>query len=86
MAAALAVSSGCALPFSSFPNVSSLLVNDDFGRKYLSVRDFLTSGIPMSIISVLMICTLGYALINMVLLPSMELEGGEDDESQLLDF
>lgn len=71
MGAALAVSSGCALPFSSFPNVTALLVTDDYLRKYLVVRDFLVSGLPMSLVSVGMICTIGYALIELVLIPQV---------------
>lgn len=79
MGAALAVSSGCALPFSSFPNVTSLLVTDDHARKYLVVRDFLTSGLPMSVVSVAMICTMGYGLIDIFLIPSVTFE--DDDEN-----
>ena len=47
------VSAAMALPFSSFPNVNSLLVVDDFQRPYLAVQDFVISGVPMSIATIL---------------------------------
>eukprot|EP00904_Undaria_pinnatifida_P009467 jgi/Undpi1/5650/HiC_scaffold_2.g00924.m1 len=80
MGAALAVSSGCALPFSSFPNVTSLLVTDDYNRKYLAVRDFVTSGLPMSLLSVAMICTLGYGLIDWIMMPRVMILTDDDGE------
>jgi len=49
---ALAVSAAMALPFSSFPNVNSLLIHDDFRVPYLQVGDFVKTGLPLSIISV----------------------------------
>lgn len=49
----LTVSAAMALPFSSFPNVNSLLIVDDFQRPYLAVQDFIITGVPMSIASVL---------------------------------
>ena len=53
-----------ALPFSSFPNVNSLLIVDDLQRPYLDVNDFLRTGLPLSLITVFLIVTLGYLLIN----------------------
>lgn len=79
-AAALAVSSGCALPFSSFPNVTTLLVTDDYQRKYLRVPDYLASGLPMSLVTVALISTVGYALIELVIIPAVELGADDDDE------
>jgi phosphate transporter len=55
------------LPFSSFPNVNSLLIVDDFQRPYLSVQDFLKSGMLMTAVSVVLIATLGNLLISLVL-------------------
>jgi phosphate transporter len=60
------VSAAMALPFSSFPNVNSLLMTDDFQRPYLSVRDFLITGVPMSILTIVLIATIGYALIDFI--------------------
>lgn len=84
MGSALAVSCGCALPFSSFPNVTSLLVTDDYGRKYLVVRDFLKSGLPMSVVAVTMVCTLGYGLIDLFLIPNTTLATEDDADGTFL--
>lgn len=58
---------------------TALLVTDDYQRKYLSVKDFLTSGLPMSLASVGMICTLGYLLIVEIIIPGVVLGGNDDD-------
>ena len=63
---AFAISAAMALPFSSFPNVNSLLIVDDFRRPYLSVNDFVKMGLPMSITAILLIATIGSWLIAMV--------------------
>ncbi|RLN51086.1 hypothetical protein BBJ28_00000740 [Nothophytophthora sp. Chile5] len=56
-----------ALPFSSFPNINSLLVLDDHGQPYLEVKDFLRVGVTFSLVSMALIVTLGYGLIVAVL-------------------
>jgi len=61
---AFAVSTGMALPFSSFPNLNSLLVADDLHRPYLNASDYLKTGLPMSIMAVLLVSTVGFVLIN----------------------
>ena len=50
---ALSVSAAMALPFSSFPNVNSLLITDDFRNTYLTVYDFIRTGLPLSVVCVL---------------------------------
>ncbi len=62
-----AISAAMALPFSSFPNINSFLVVDDFRRPYLSVTDFIQSGLPISIFTLLLISTFAFALIKNVL-------------------
>uniref|UniRef100_K3WUL6 SPX domain-containing protein n=1 Tax=Globisporangium ultimum (strain ATCC 200006 / CBS 805.95 / DAOM BR144) TaxID=431595 RepID=K3WUL6_GLOUD len=64
---ALAISAAMALPFSSFPNINSLLVLDDHGQPYLTVQDFLRVGVTFSLITSVLIVTLGYMLIIGVL-------------------
>ena len=64
---AFSISAAMALPFSSFPNINSLLVLDDHGRPYLQVYDFVRVGVLFSILTVALIVTLGYALIVAVL-------------------
>ena len=59
-----AVSSAMALPFSSFPNVNSVLIVDDFQKPYLGVQDFMTTGLPLSLLATVLVATLGYALIE----------------------
>ena len=63
---AFAVSAAMALPFSSFPNVNSLLMLDDFQKPYLKVSDFIKTGLPMSLITIFLIATIGYSLINTI--------------------
>lgn len=67
LGAAFAVSAAMALPFSSFPNVNSLLIVDDFQQPYLSVADFLKTGLLLTVVVVLLIATLGFLLIRLVL-------------------
>jgi len=63
---AFAVSGAMALPFSSFPNVNSIHILDDFQKPYLNTEDFMRSGLTMSVITVLLICTVGFFIINLV--------------------
>lgn len=61
------VSAAMGLPFSSFPNVNSLLLVDDFQKPYLTVQDFLRTGLLLSGITILLIASLGYLLINLII-------------------
>jgi phosphate transporter len=63
----LAVSAAMALPMSSFPNVNSLLAEDDYGATYLTPRDFVRAGLPASIAVGALIAVLGYPLAAHVL-------------------
>lgn len=63
----LTVSAAMALPFSSFPNVNSVLIVDDFQRPYLDVGDFMKTGFPLSVMSVFLIATFGYGLIKWII-------------------
>jgi len=58
----LSISGAMALPMSSFPNVNSLLAEDDYGATYLTPKDFVRAGVPSSIAVGLCIVTLGYPL------------------------
>lgn len=62
MLATLMMSGAMSLPMSSFPNVNSLLVDDDFGRPFLHPMDFLKHGTAISILVFSMLATVGYAL------------------------
>lgn len=63
---AFAISAAMSLPFSSFPNVNSLLIVDDFQRPYLTVHDFIKSGTLTSLVTTLLVCTFGFLLIDLV--------------------
>lgn len=55
-----------ALPFSSFPNINMMLMLDDFQKPYLSTMDYVKTGTPMTIISVIMVVSIGYGLIALI--------------------
>eukprot|EP00401_Gymnodinium_catenatum_P038046 CAMPEP_0117490344 /NCGR_PEP_ID=MMETSP0784-20121206/17504_1 /TAXON_ID=39447 /ORGANISM="" /LENGTH=722 /DNA_ID=CAMNT_0005285103 /DNA_START=96 /DNA_END=2264 /DNA_ORIENTATION=- len=63
---ALACSVACALPMTSFPNVNSLMAMDDNGQPWLGVKHFLLAGIPMTILSTLLLVTVGFELALLV--------------------
>lgn len=49
MATALICSSGMALPVSGFPNLMAVNLEDDVGQRYLTVEDFLKTGVSRTI-------------------------------------
>jgi anion transporter len=64
-ASALMCSGAMALPMTSFPNINSLLAEDDYGRPYLTVSDFLKYGGIFSTVTLIMLITVGYGLIKL---------------------
>ena len=66
LGASLVVSAAMALPFSSFPNVNSALVTDDVRVNYLHTKDFVKVGVPMSVLSVLLVILLSCPIIAMI--------------------
>lgn len=67
MVCALACSAACALPMTSFPNVNSLLAEDDHGKPWLSVKHYLVAGTPMTLLVAILLVTLGYWLANLAM-------------------
>lgn len=61
---AFAISSAMSLPFSSFPNLNAAMLKDDHNEPFLRVTDFLRVGIPITIITLGLISTLGLSLIH----------------------
>jgi len=59
---ALACSAAMALPVSSFPNLNSLMAEDDLGDSYLSSAHFLATGVPATALAGVLVATLGYGL------------------------
>lgn len=58
----LVCSTGMGMPVSGFPNQTAATQEDDLGQLYLSNVDFLKNGVPASIISALVVATVGYGL------------------------
>ncbi|KAL8781758.1 MAG: hypothetical protein Q9213_005867 [Squamulea squamosa] len=64
MASVLICSAAAGLPTSGFPNMTAIMMEDgDTGKRYLRVSHFLTRGIPSSIITFVVIITIGYGLL-----------------------
>ncbi|KAJ5617911.1 hypothetical protein N7537_003025 [Penicillium hordei] len=63
MASALMCSVAMGLPTSGFPNMTAIMTEvPQTGQRYLQVRHFLTRGVPASLMSFVVIVTLGYGL------------------------
>jgi phosphate transporter len=60
---ALAISGAMALPFSSFPNLNALTVRSETGSSYLTPGDLIKRGVPLTLLSYLLIVTVGFLLI-----------------------
>jgi phosphate transporter len=65
MVIACTINSTMSLPMTSFPNINSLLIADDFGRPFLHAMDFVRHGISSSLIVLALLSTIGYSLIRM---------------------
>lgn len=64
MGAAFLCSAAMGLPTSGFPNVTAICMVDEFGRPYLTVGNFISRGVPASILAYLIIVTLGYLIMR----------------------
>lgn len=63
MGAVLMASGAMGLPTSGFPNMTAIMMEDQrTGQRYLDVKHFLTRGVPASIITYIVIITIGYGL------------------------
>lgn len=64
MGSALMCSAAMGLPTSGFPNMTAIMMEDpQTGQRYLQVKHFISRGIPASIITFLVVITLGYGLL-----------------------
>jgi len=52
------------LPISTFPNINSWLVDDDFHRPFLHARDFVRHGVAVSLLMLALMSTVGYGLLR----------------------
>lgn len=57
-------SSAMGLPVSGFPNMNAIMMEDETGTRYLSVKDFLKVGVPSSLVLYAVICTMGYGILT----------------------
>ncbi|RQM08450.1 hypothetical protein DH86_00000475 [Scytalidium sp. 3C] len=63
MGGALMCSAAMGLPTSGFPNMTAIMMEDPHtGQRYLQVKHFISRGIPSSIITLVVIVTIGYGL------------------------
>jgi len=66
MGAALMCSGAMGLPMSGFPNMTAIMMENEVGVRYLSVKDFLKTGVPASIITFVIVVLVGYTLMRIV--------------------
>jgi phosphate transporter len=64
--ATLLDSGACALPISGFPNALALSQKDSLGRPFLSTIDYLKTGVPVGIMAILLVNSVGNFLALMV--------------------
>jgi len=62
MGGAFACSTAMALPVSSFPNMAAVSVESEFGKPYIDASDIIKMGIPLTILSAVIMITLGFIL------------------------
>lgn len=63
MGSALMCSAAMGLPTSGFPNMTAIMMEDSqTGQRYLQVKHFISRGIPSSIITLVIVVTVGYGL------------------------
>lgn len=65
MGAGLACSAGMGLPVSGYPNMSAIMLENEKGRQYLTTKDFVVTGVPVSIVVCVLIFTLGYGIMSL---------------------
>ncbi|MCJ1338359.1 low-affinity phosphate transporter [Bachmanniomyces sp. S44760] len=67
MGSALMCSAAMGLPTSGFPNMTAIMLEDSqTGQRYLRVSHFLSRGIPSSIMTFIVVITIGYGLMLIV--------------------
>ncbi|OZJ03698.1 hypothetical protein BZG36_03498 [Bifiguratus adelaidae] len=66
MGAALICSAAMGLPVSGFPNMNAIMLENEMGTPYLTTLDFLKNGVPSSILTTLIVVTVGYGLMTLL--------------------
>ncbi|KAF9148041.1 low-affinity phosphate transporter [Linnemannia schmuckeri] len=62
MGAGLICSAAMGLPVSGFPNMAAISVTDELGTAFLSTKDFLKTGVPLSFVATGVVITMGYGI------------------------
>ncbi|KJZ78837.1 hypothetical protein HIM_01610 [Hirsutella minnesotensis 3608] len=65
MGGVLMCSAAMGLPTSGFPNMTAIMKEDAAGQRYLRVQHFISRGVPSSIITLIVVMTLGYGIMEM---------------------
>ncbi|KFX94404.1 hypothetical protein V490_04364 [Pseudogymnoascus sp. VKM F-3557] len=61
MGGALMCSAAMGLPTSGFPNMTAIMMEDSqTGQRYLQVKHFISRGVPSSVLTLLVVITVGY--------------------------
>lgn len=66
MGSVLMASAAMGLPTSGFPNMTAIMMENEVGVRYLSVKDFLKSGLPASVLTFIVVCSIGFGLTKLV--------------------
>ncbi|KAF8936079.1 low-affinity phosphate transporter [Haplosporangium gracile] len=62
MGTGLICSAAMGLPVSGFPNMNAVAQLDSLGMPYLTTKDFIKTGVPLSILAAVCVVTLGYGI------------------------
>ncbi|KAF3070739.1 putative transporter C3B8.04c [Daldinia childiae] len=66
MGAVLMCSAAMGLPTSGFPNMTAIMKEDLTGQRYLSVKHFISRGVPSSLLTLVVVVTLGYGAMRII--------------------
>ncbi|EPX71620.1 membrane transporter [Schizosaccharomyces octosporus yFS286] len=66
MACGLMCSIAMALPTSGFPNMTAIMMENEMGKRYLKVTDFLKAGIPATLISFTALLIVGTSIMRVL--------------------
>ncbi|KXH29802.1 SPX domain-containing protein [Colletotrichum simmondsii] len=64
MGGVLMCSAAMGLPTSGFPNMTAIMKEDPTGQRYLQVKHFISRGVPSSILTLVVVVSLGYGLMR----------------------
>ncbi|KAK5988670.1 ABC transporter 1 [Cladobotryum mycophilum] len=65
MGGVLMCSAAMGLPTSGFPNMTAIMKEDATGQRYLRVKHFISRGVPSSLMTLAVVLTLGYGIMEL---------------------